>query len=463
MDKGAAILPSTINGTPSGGKLKGESSWGDNEVVKTQNAGTVPATQGGIAMKKNSAVLEAPSREELRGFVERELRLKTREWIEGMANEELELALGIGRYERGEGRLGYRKGVRERSFTTKSGVHALAMPRAAYFDPGPDGKKEWNSKLVPRYARRTEAVEEALVAAYLCGTNTRRIKRSLSPLLSGAALSKSTVSRLVARLSEQFEVWKGRDLADDDIAMVFLDGFRLKLRIGRRVESVPVLCAVGVRSDGSKVLLCLEVRSSESSAAWRSVTDDLCRRGVKAPVLAVIDGSKGLGDAVKATWPWIEVQRCTKHKLENLFSHAPKRLYEEIKADYHAIVYAESEGAARKAWARFERKWEKSCPAVVKSLQEGGEELLTFFRFPRSLWKSLRTTNVIERMNGEFRRRVKTQGGLPDSEAGLRLLFGLFASGQITMRKIGGWRDLPAFIAAKRAEMGLQKPLDKVA
>jgi transposase-like protein len=414
-------------------------------------------------MNKSNAVLEFPSREERKNFVEEELRRRTREWIEMMVNEELELALGIGRYERGEGRLGYRKGVRERSFTTRSGTHAIAFPRAAYFDPGPEGKKEWNSKLVPRYARRTEAVEEAVVSAYLCGTNTRRIKRALSPLLSGAALSKSVVSRLVARLCDQFEVWKARDLAGDDIVIVFLDGFHLKVRIGRKVESLPVLCAVGVRSDGSKVLLALELRSSESSAAWRSLSDDLCARGVTAPVLAVIDGSKGLHDAVKSTWPWIEVQRCTKHKLENLFAHAPKRLYEEIKADYHAIVYAESEAAARRAWSRFEKKWEKSCPSVVKSLAEAGDDLLTFYGYPPSLWKSLRTTNVIERLNEEFRRRVKTQASLPNSEAGLKLLFGLFASGQVAMRRIGGWRDLPAFIAAKRVEMGLKKPLDKVA
>lgn len=173
-------------------------------------------------MNKSNAVLEFPSREERKDFLEEELRRRTREWIEVMVNEELELALGIGRYERGEGRLGYRKGVRERSFTTRSGTHAIAFPRAVYFDPGPDGKKEWNSKLVPRYARRTEAVEEAVVRAYLFGTNTRRIKRALSPLLSGAALSKSVVSRLVARLSDQFEVWKAGDLSADDIAIVFL-------------------------------------------------------------------------------------------------------------------------------------------------------------------------------------------------------------------------------------------------
>lgn len=414
-------------------------------------------------MKENSAVLEFPSREERQGFLEEELRRKTREWIERMVNEELEIALGIGRYERGEGRKGYRKGIRKRTFTTGQGAHELGFPRAEYFAAGPEGKKEWNSKLIPRYARRTEAVEEALVSAYLCGTNTRRIKHALGPLLKGAALSKSTVSRIVGRLAEHFEEWRRRDLSREDIAVMFLDGFHLKLRLGRKVESVPALAVIGVRSDGTKVLLTLELRSSESGAAWESVCADLAGRGVKAPVLAVMDGNAGLERAVKATWPGIDVQRCTKHKLENLLAHAPKRHHEELKADYHAIVYAASEAAARKAWGRLEKKWEKSCPGMVKSLQEGGEELLTFFHYPPSTWKSLRTTNVIERLNGEFRRRVKTQGSLPNSEAGLKLLFGLFASGLIPLRRMTGWKELGAAVALRRQERGLLQSLDQVA
>jgi len=424
------------------------------------------AQKGGDAMKisrDDSTVSVFLTRGDRKGFLEDELRRKVRDWIEVMVNEELEIALGIGRYERGDGRKGYRKGKRERGFTTRSGNHKIMFPRGAYFEPGPDGKKEFSSELIPRYARRSEAVEDALVKSYLCGTNTRRIRHALSPLLEGAALSKSTVSRIVSRLSEDFDAWKRRDLSADDIAIIFLDGFNLKIRHGGRVESIPVLSAIGVRTDGSKVLLCLEIRTSESSAAWKAVTEDLCARGVTKPVLAVIDGNKGLHDAVKSSWPWIEVQRCTKHKLENLFTHAPKRHYDEIKADYHSIVYAESEAKARAAWRRFEKKWEKVCPSAVRSLNEGGDELLTFYRWPSSMWKSLRTTNCIERMNGEFRRRVKTQGSLPNSEAGLKLLFGLFACGLISMQRVHGHRDLQAAAAIKRMEMGLIKKVDRAA
>jgi transposase-like protein len=142
----------------------------------------------------------------------------------------------------------------------------------------------------------------------------------------------------VARLSEAFEAWRGRDLASEDIAIVFPDGFGLKMRWGGRVESVPVLAALGVSTDGRRMLLGLEVRTSESAAAWSAMTEDLARRGVRAPVLAVIDGNAGLREAIKTTWPWIEVQRCTKHKLENLATHAPKRQYEAVKPNGKTVA-----------------------------------------------------------------------------------------------------------------------------
>lgn len=414
-------------------------------------------------MQDGSTGLVFPARLERKFSLEEQIRAWSRERIEALVQEEFDLAMGASRYERVEERRGYRKGPRPRQITTALGQIEMSLPRGEFFAPDSQGRREWRSELLPRYARRTEAVEEALLGSYLCGVNTRKIRRALSPLLRGAALSKSTVSRLVARLEESFHAWKGRDLSGEGIALLFLDGLYLKIRLAEKVHSIPVLSAVGVREDGSKLLLSLEVRTSESGAAWKWLTEDLARRGVKAPVFAAIDGSAGLEEAVRHSWPWIEVQRCTKHKLENLYTHAPRSRWEEVKAEYHRIVYAESREKAREAWKRFEKKWEPIVPAMVKSLQEGGEDLLTFFGYPRSMWKSLRTTNGIERLNGEFRRRVKTQGSFPNAQAGLRLLYGLLAAGLLVMNRIQGWRELRAAVIQKRMEMGLIKAEKKVA
>ena len=221
------------------------------------------------------------------------------------------------------------------------------------------------------------------------------------------------------------------------------------VRSGGKVVSVPVLGAVAVLADGSKQLLSLEMCGSESHEAWKGFLDDLVTRGLKAPTLCVIDGNPGLCRAVELVWPKADVQRCAVHKLRNLERKAPKHAREEIAADFHAIVYAESETGARAAWSSFEKKWKVRCPGVVRSLAEGSDELLTFFRYPKGQWKTIRTTNVIERLNGEFRRRVKTQGSLPGEDAALVLLFSLVASGQIKLRKLDGFRRIAEVLSLR--------------
>jgi putative transposase len=207
---------------------------------------------------------------------------------------------------------------------------------------------------------------------------------------------------------------------------------------------------VAILADGQKQLVALELCGSESFEAWKGCLDDLVARSLGAPVVCVIDGHAGLRKAVELVWPKADVQRCAVHKLRNVERKAPKHALAEVRADFHRIVYAESLAAARSAVTAFERKWRARCPGVVRSLQEGGEELLTFFQFPKSQWKTLRTTNVIERLREEFRRRAKTQGSLPTEDAALVLLFGLVASGQIRLRRLDGWRDIPAVLSQRR-------------
>src|SRR2546426_11108721 len=367
--------------------------------------------------------------------------------IETAMHEELRAALGTTPYERSDVRRGYRNGTKGRTLTGPTGPVALTLPRATLFA----GAKEWTSRIVPRYHRRMQEVNEAVVATYLAGGNTRRIRGALQPVLKDAPLSKSAVSRVVATLKTELTAWQTRSLADVDAVYLYLDAFALRVRSAGKVVSVPVLGVVGVRSDGSKHLLALELCSGESAAAWKGRLDDLEARGLRAPMLCIIDGNPGLRRAVGEVWPRAAVQRCCVHKLRNLERKAPKHVLAEIRDDFHRIVYATSADAARIAYAAFERTWAKRCPGVVTSLREGGDELLTFFRFPKGQWKTLRTTNVIERLHEEFRRRVKTQGSLPSEDAAVVLLFSLVASGQIKLRRIDGWRKIAAVLSQHTA------------
>jgi putative transposase len=370
--------------------------------------------------------------------------------IETAVHEELRAALGANPYERRDVRRGYRNGVRERTLTGPTGPVALTLPRATLFS-GVGDAKEWTSSIVPRYQRRMPEVNEAVVATYLAGGNTRRIRGALQPLLKAAPLSKSAVSRVVATLKDGLEAWRTRSLADLDVIYVYLDGFALRVRSAGKVVSVPVLGVIGVFPDGHKHLLALDLCGGESFAAWNGCLDDLVARGLRAPVLTIIDGNAGLRRAVGLVWPRAAVQRCCVHKLRNLARKAPKHALAEIRDDFHRIVYAANADTARTAYAAFERTWSKRCPGVVTSLREGGDELLTFFRFPRAQWKTLRTTNTIERLHEEFRRRVKTQGSLPTEDAALVLLFSLVASGQIKLRRIDGWRKIATVLSQHTA------------
>jgi len=381
------------------------------------------------------------------------IRREIRWVVETILREELQAALGAKAYERIAQRCGYRNGSEERQLTTSLGKTTLAVPRGRLFshrDPegGPQGKTtEWHSSLLPRYARRAKAVDNAILGLYLGGVNTRRIKVALKPLLRDARLSKSTISRLVARLKESFERWQNRSLQEEPLVYLYLDAVRVKVRVASKVCSMPVLVALGVRETGEKVLLELALRGGESQEAWRGVLEGLVSRGLRTPRLIIADGHPGLRAAIEDLWSGIDVQRCTVHKLRNLLAHAPRHAHDAVREDFHAIVYADSPAEAQAAYQRFIRKWEKRCVGVVKSLLEANQEILTFYRYPRSQWKCLRTTNIIERLHEEFRRRVKTQAALPSEGAVLVLLYGLMASGQIRLRRIDGWRDLPWVMA----------------
>ena len=370
-----------------------------------------------------------------------QIRLRIREALEIVLEEELAAALGAARSERTATRSGYRNGSVTRELVTEAGPCTLTLPRGRVAQE--DGSTvEFHSRLVERYQRRTLKAEAAILGVYAAGGNTRRIRRAIAPLLGEKGLSKSAISRVVRRLRDHFDAWRRRDLTDLAIQYVYLDAMFLPVRLARRVVRVPVLAVIGVQPDGEKVLLTLMIGGSESTASWKGIVADLVGRGLRRPALAIVDGNGGLLRALRESWKETRIQRCSRHKLENLLAKAPKHCHGELKRDYNEIVHADSLAAAKEAWARFVKKWTLLCKEVVRSLEEAGDELLTFYSFPKSQWKCLRTTNPLEAVNSAFRRRTKTQGSYPNEDAALVLLYALFATGQITLRKIDGWKDM---------------------
>jgi putative transposase len=372
--------------------------------------------------------LEDAVRGQVRGFIER------------LLEEELEAALGRARYERDPGSKGRRNGHRERRLDTTFGPLVLAVPRAR-LAAGDAGEREWKSELLPAYRRLSRRAELLIAEVYLAGVNTRRVRRALQTLFAGR-IGKDAVSRAWRRTRSAWEAWQNRDLAGEDIVRLILAGTVVKVRLDRRATAIPLLIALGVRRDGQKVVLAIKNMGGESEAAWRAVLDDLLARGLPRPELVIVDGGKGLEAALASLWADVPVQRCTVPKERNLLAHAPKHLHDEIKADFNDMVHAKAAAEVLAKRKVFLAKWALRCPPVAKSLEEAGERLFTFVRYPPEQWRSLRTTNAIERLHEEFKRRIKTQCLLPCAETAAMLFWALLASGQITMRRIDGWPTL---------------------
>ena len=372
--------------------------------------------------------------------LEEAIRGRVRAFIEQLLEEELEAALGRRRYERAAVPNGRRHGRRERQLVTTFGPVGVAVPRARLADGA--GEREWKSGLLPAYKRLSRRAEAVIAQAYLAGINTRRVRRALAGLFGGK-LGKDAVSRAWRRTRSAWEAWQARDLAGDDIIVrLSLDGTVVKVRLDQRATAIALLIALGVRRDGQKVVLAIKNMGGETEAAWRAVLDDLLARNMAKPELVIVDGGKGLEAALAAVWDDVPVQRGTVHKERNLLAHAPEHLHDEVKADFNDMVHAKTADEVLSRRKAFLAKWKLRCPPVAESLEEAGERLFTFLRYPPEQWRSLRTTNAIERLHEEFKRRVKTQCLLPCAETAAMLFWALLASGQITMRRVDGWPTL---------------------
>src|SRR5712691_6662384 len=363
--------------------------------------------------------------------LEAEVRARSREFIEELLRAELDAALSRPRYGRSpvsgsEGRVsvtGHRHGSRTRSLTGTFGPVEIAVPRARLTTS--EGRTtEWKSQALRAYQRRTLAADALIASTYLAGTNTRRGRRALA-VLFGGTVGKDTVSRTWRKVKTDWDAWNAPSLADEPIVRLILDGTVVRVRLDRKATSISLLVVLGVRADGQKVLLAIKNMGGESAEAWRSVLDDLTRRGLQRPEFLIVDGAAGLDSAIAAVWGGVPVQRCTVHKHRNLLAHAPERLHEEITADYNDMIYAETSQQIEARRKAFIRKWRVKHRAVADSLEEAGARLFSFTRLPPEQWKSARTTNAIERLHEEFKRRIKTQTVLPSAETAAMLFWAL--------------------------------------
>jgi len=322
-------------------------------------------------------------------------------------------------YERGPRRPSqYRNGYYERDFVTRFGTLRLRIARAR--------DRSFLPAAIEKFQRRAPELALLIREAFLRGISTRQLGRVVATL-TGETVSAQTVSNLTRDLDHAVKQFHQATLKDE-WAYLFLDGVNLKVRRPAGRQCVQMLAAYGVRQDGTRQLLGFLRTRGESQAHWEALLNDLYRRGLKGDklLLVVTDGCPGLAAAIQTVFPRAAHQRCWVHKMRNILEKVRKRDYDAVKADAQAIYLADGRRQAVAAARAFCRRWRSEYSSVVKQLERDLPELLAFFRFPKHLWRKLRTTNIIERCFVEVRRRTRPMVCFVNVQSVDRIIYSIF-------------------------------------
>ena len=349
--------------------------------------------------------------------LEEQLKENHRLFLEELMRYERQQHLGVAPYERDQKRADQANGFYRRTLLTRLGPMELAVPRSR--------SGLFQTQILPRYQRREAAVDEALRKVFLLGVSTRQAGPALATLLD-EAVSAATVSAVSKVLDETVAAWHRRALSDT-YRYLILDGVSVRIRLVGKVQRRIALCAYGIREEGKRELIDFLLVRSESEAHWRSLLEELWRRGLRGTKLKLIstDGHTGLLAALELVWPRVALQRCWVHKLRNVaakLKRSQQQCLQEAKLIYQA-------GTRREAIGRFgawSARWRGQAERAVRCLEVDLEQLLAFYDCPQAHWKRLRTTNVIERLFVEVRRRIRTMCAFTTRDSCERILFSVF-------------------------------------
>jgi transposase-like protein len=307
--------------------------------------------------------------------------------------------------------------------------------------------------VLPLFARRTKEVGELIPELYLHGLAEGDFDLALRGLLGeDAPLSKPTIRRLKAAWAEEFEGWNRRSLGGRELVYVWADGIYVKAGLER--DKAALLVVIGAMSDGTKEVLALTSGYRESTEAWAEVFRDLMARGLGEPRLVVADGNPGIWAAVAQVWPGAEEQRCWNHKIRNVLDRLPKREQNEAKELLRAIAYASSVAEALEALEAFRKRYEPWYPKAVEVLKDDWDRMVTFFRFPESHWKHLRTTNVVESPFASVRLRTGAAKRFKRVEHATALIWKLLAVAEKRFRRLDAPHQLKDVFQGRKFEDG---------
>jgi transposase-like protein len=334
--------------------------------------------------------------------------------------EEITKYLGRESYERlttDMASRGFRNGYRKTTIDTPIGQVTYDRPRVS-------GAPDFKSAYHEPHMRRPEEFADAVAEMYVTGVSTRKVKKALKAVAGDdVRLSRSTVSRITQRLRDEYATWCTRSLTDLNVVYIFFDAIRVGMRIGDTSKDC-VLIAYAVLENGDFETLSVGLGNTESAGTWEDFIVDLKKRGLKDPLLCISDGNTGLCSMIDKYFETSYRQRCVKHKMENILNQIPKEKHQEVQPKLNRIFYgATSLEQAKQALRDFKREYGKVYPSAIARLEDDLDQSLMFYIFPANHWKRIRTSNRLERLNKELRRRLRVIGRHPSESGCLSLVF----------------------------------------
>jgi putative transposase len=356
--------------------------------------------------------LVLPTQEDFLVDLDARIRGAVQATIQVVLDEELERLIGAGRYERSDQRVDVRNGRYERHVVTTAGEVAVHVGRT----------RGGGAATAPlgRYSRRRPEIDDAVTEAYVRGVSTRDMAGVTEALL-GKRVGKSTVSRVTKRLEDQVEDLRHERITEP-FAYLYLDATFVDARWARSVENVSALVAYGIGTDNKRHLLGIHIGVSESEASWTELLAELVDRGLSGVRLIIRDEHGGLTAAARKVLPEARQQRCTVHLTRNVMSNVPKRHQKRLGREVIKVLHADTLDEAKRNLKAFRLQFFKQFPEAVECLERGFDDATTYFAFPEAHWKRIRTTNGLERLHGEIKRRTRAIGAFPDRASALRLI-----------------------------------------
>lgn len=339
--------------------------------------------------------------------------------LQDLIDAEVTAHIGASRHERTDTRSNYRNGTRERDLSTPAGDVELRIPklRAGSFFP---------SLLEPR-RRVDKALWAVIMTAYVTGTSTRKVDDLVKALGCDTGVSKSTVSRICTEIDEQVAVFRTRPLDHQGFPYVYLDATYVKARVDHHIVSRAVVIATGVATDGNREVLGLEVGDSEDEVFWTQFLRSLKDRGLDGVKLAISDAHPGLKNAIGKVFQGTAWQRCKVHLMRNLMTHIPKSHKQMIGATIRTIFVQPDADSARTQLRQVVSMLEVRYPKAAELLADAEHDVTAYAAFPQAHWSKIASTNPLERVNKEIKRRSNVIGIFPNDESVIRLVGAVLA------------------------------------